>query len=134
VVILDESVSDSHAKIQRREDGWYIVDMDSTNGTYVAGVRVFGEARVSTGTDVRFGGMKMSFQTVGEGRRGTGETRVIVGVRGADPVRMEQRSRELARGGETHEAPPARSGAPAWLWVALVALGALFIYLVLQGR
>ncbi|MFP5353700.1 MAG: FHA domain-containing protein [Gemmatimonadota bacterium] len=134
VVILDESVSDSHAKIQRREDGWYIVDIGSTNGTYVAGARVFGEARISTGTDVRFGGVKLSFKTVGGGQRGTGETRVIVGVRGADPMRAEQRSRELAHGGDTHEAPPERAGAPAWLWVALVALSALFIYLVLQGR
>lgn len=134
VVILDESVSDSHAKIQRREDGWYVVDIDSTNGTYVAGTRVFGEARISSGNDVRFGGVKLSFKTLGTGQRGTGETRVIVGVRGADPVRAEHLSRELARGGETNEALPARTGAPAWLWVALVALGALFIYLVLQGR
>jgi len=134
VAVLDESVSETHAKIQRREDAWYIVDMDSTNGTYVGGNRVFGESKLAPGSDVRFGGLKMQFRTLGGGQRGTGETRVIVGVRGPDPKRAEQRLKELARGVETHEAPPARGGAPGWLWVAFVALVALFLYLVLQGR
>ena len=134
VAIRDESVSESHAKIQRREDAWYIVDMDSTNGTYVAGSRVYGEAKVSSGGDVRFGGVKMLFRTMGGGQRATGETRVIVGVRGPDPKRAEQRLKELARGVETDDAPPAPKGAPVWLWLALVALGAFFLYLVLQGR
>lgn len=134
VVILDESVSESHAKIQRREDAWYIVDMESTNGTYVAGTRVFGEAKVSSGVDLRVGGIKMLFRILGGGQRGTGETRVIVGVRGPDPKRAEQRLKELARGVESREAPPERVGPPIWIWVALLALVAFFIYLVLQGR
>jgi len=134
VIILDESVSESHAKIQRRDDAWYIVDMDSTNGTYIAGTRVYGEARVSSGLDVRFGGIKMAFRILGGGQRGTGETRVIVGVRGPDPKRAEQRLKELARGVETREAPAERRGVPALVWGALVALVAFFIYLVLQGR
>jgi pSer/pThr/pTyr-binding forkhead associated (FHA) protein len=40
VALPDESVSDSHAKIQKRADGWWIVDQGSTNGTYVGGRRV----------------------------------------------------------------------------------------------
>jgi pSer/pThr/pTyr-binding forkhead associated (FHA) protein len=134
VIVLDESVSESHAKIQRRDDAWYIVDMDSTNGTYVAGTRVYGEARVSSGVDVRFGGIKMAFRILGGGQRGTGETRVIVGVRGPDPKRAEQRLKELARGVESREAPAERRGVPPLVWGALVALFAFFIYLVLQGR
>lgn len=134
VVVLDESVSESHAKIQRREDAWYIVDMDSTNGTYVAGTRVFGEAKISSGVDLRVGGIKMAFRILGGGQRGTGETRVIVGVRGPDPKRAEQRLKELARGVESREAPAERAGPPVWIWVALAALVAFFIYLVLQGR
>lgn len=134
VPIHDESVSESHAKIQRREDAWYIVDMDSTNGTYLAGSRVYGEAKLSSGADVRFGGVKMLFRTTGGGQRSTGETRVIVGVRGPDPKRAEQRLKELARGVETDDAPPTRKGAPVWLWLALVALVAFILYLVLQGR
>jgi len=134
VAIHDESVSESHAKIQRREDAWYLVDMDSTNGTYVSGNRVFGEARVTSGADIRFGGVKMLFKTAGGAQRTTGETRVIVGVRGPDPKRAEQRLKELARGVETPQAPPTRKGTPAWLWLALAALAAISVYLVLQGR
>ncbi|HEX4933554.1 MAG TPA: FHA domain-containing protein, partial [Gemmatimonadaceae bacterium] len=134
VVVLDESVSEAHAKIQRREDAWYLVDMDSTNGTYMAGTRVYGEARLTSGSDVRFGGIKMSFRILGGGQRTTGETRVIVGVRGPDPKRAEQRLKELARGVEPMPAEPPRRGVPVWIWGALVALFAFFLYLVLQGR
>ncbi|MBK8056417.1 MAG: FHA domain-containing protein [Gemmatimonadetes bacterium] len=94
VAIRDESVSESHAKIQRREDAWYIVDMDSTNGTYVAGSRVYGEAKVSSGGDVRFGGVKMLFRTMGGGQRATGETRVIGGA-WAGPQARSSGSRNL---------------------------------------
>ncbi|MEO7456854.1 MAG: FHA domain-containing protein, partial [Gemmatimonadaceae bacterium] len=67
VRLSDESVSETHAKIQRREDGWYVVDMDSTNGTYVGGSRVVGEKRIEGSPDVRFGGMKFRFSSVGVG-------------------------------------------------------------------
>ena len=134
VVIHDESVSESHAKIQRREDAWYIVDMDSTNGSYLGGERVFGEGRLTTGSDVRFGGVKLAFRALGGSQRPSGGTRVIVGIRAPDPKRADQRLQELARGVEQQEIPANRGGAPAWLWVALVALVAFFVYLVLQGR
>jgi len=134
VVIHDESVSETHAKIQRREDAWYVVDMDSTNGTYVSGTRVFGESKVASGSDLRFGGVKMLFRTAGGSQRAEGETRVIVGVRGPDPTRAEQRLKELARGAETPQAPPTRKGVPVWLWLVFAAIAALFVYLVLQGR
>ncbi|MEO6444779.1 MAG: FHA domain-containing protein, partial [Gemmatimonadaceae bacterium] len=81
VVVHDESVSESHAKLQRREDGWYVVDMDSTNGTYLGGERVFGELRLTTGAVVRFGGVKMSFRATGGAQKPSGSTRVIVGLR-----------------------------------------------------
>ena len=58
IIVPDESVSDSHAKLQRREDGWYVVDMGSTNGTYVGGRRIDAEAPLIGAPDVRFGGVK----------------------------------------------------------------------------
>ena len=45
VVIAEESVSDSHAKLQRRDGDWYLTDVGSTNGTYVAGRRITAEER-----------------------------------------------------------------------------------------
>lgn len=62
IAIKDESISDSHAKIQKRADGWYVVDQESTNGTYVGGRRVAGEVRVEGAPDLRFGGIKMAFR------------------------------------------------------------------------
>jgi pSer/pThr/pTyr-binding forkhead associated (FHA) protein len=134
VVIADESVSDAHAKIQRRESEWWIVDMDSTNGTYVNGARIFGEAPLGRDADVRFGGVKMSFRTVGGVQRMTGETRVIVGLRAPDPQRASARDSSPAHpsGSTSTEARPSR--APILAGIALAALAATFVYLVLQGR
>jgi pSer/pThr/pTyr-binding forkhead associated (FHA) protein len=80
VVLNDESVSDSHAKIQKRDGGWYIVDQESTNGTYVGGRRVQGEQRVEGAPDVRFGGIKMTFRPVAVAGDESGSTRAIAAV------------------------------------------------------
>jgi len=91
VVLPDESVSDSHAKLQRRESGWVIVDMDSTNGTYVGGRRIAGEQALIGTPDVRFGGIKLIFRGTegtapsagGEAAAGAPATRVIASLKGA---------------------------------------------------
>ena len=62
VSVLDESVSDSHAKILKRNDAWWLVDQGSTNGTYLAGRRIQGEVELVGAPDVRFGGVKMTFR------------------------------------------------------------------------
>src|SRR5439155_26857891 len=43
IALPDESVSTSHAKLQRREGVWVLVDLDSTNGSFVDGERVKGD-------------------------------------------------------------------------------------------
>src|SRR5207248_11268843 len=45
LVVPDPSVSTSHAKLQRREGVWVLVDLDSTNGTFVDGEQVRSEER-----------------------------------------------------------------------------------------
>jgi pSer/pThr/pTyr-binding forkhead associated (FHA) protein len=62
IAINDDSVSESHAKIQRRENGWFLTDLGSTNGTYVGGSRFSGERKLDGTSELRFGGVKMSFQ------------------------------------------------------------------------
>jgi putative nucleotidyltransferase with HDIG domain len=40
IVLDDSSVSRRHAEVRYGEDGWHVRDMESTNGTYVNGVRI----------------------------------------------------------------------------------------------
>jgi len=40
LVLDDPNVSRQHAAIERAPDGWYIIDLGSTNGVYVNGVRI----------------------------------------------------------------------------------------------
>src|SRR5437899_6928210 len=40
IVLDDSSVSRRHAEVRLGEDGWYVRDLESTNGTYVNGVRI----------------------------------------------------------------------------------------------
>ncbi len=61
LVIPDESVSTTHAKLQRREGVWVLVDLDSTNGTFVDGDRVKGESPISPGVTVRLGDISLVF-------------------------------------------------------------------------
>jgi pSer/pThr/pTyr-binding forkhead associated (FHA) protein len=62
IVLPDDSVSTTHAKLQRREGIWVVVDLDSTNGTLVDGERVSGEAPLAPGAFVRFGEVQVIFE------------------------------------------------------------------------
>src|SRR5437016_170078 len=62
IVLPDPSVSTSHAKLQRREGVWVLVDLDSTNGTFVDGEQVKGEAPLAPGAAVRFGDVQLVFE------------------------------------------------------------------------
>jgi pSer/pThr/pTyr-binding forkhead associated (FHA) protein len=46
IVLDDTSVSRKHAQLQRRNDGWYVIDLDSANGSYVSGKRFAGEKKL----------------------------------------------------------------------------------------
>ena len=63
VVVPDASVSSAHAKIQLREGIWVVVDLDSTNGTFLDGDRVFGEAPIAPGALIRFGEVGVVFES-----------------------------------------------------------------------
>src|SRR6266576_2403728 len=62
VVLPDESVSTTHAKLQRREGVWVLVDLDSANGTFVDGDQVKGEMPLAPGASVRFGEIGVVFE------------------------------------------------------------------------
>src|SRR5438132_304481 len=62
LVVPDPSVSTSHAKLQRREGVWVLLDLDSTNGTFVDGEQVKGDAPLAPGATVRLGDVQLVFE------------------------------------------------------------------------
>lgn len=56
LVIRDDYTSSHHARLLLRGDSWAIQDLDSTNGTFVAGQRVTGSpVGLALGTPVKVG-------------------------------------------------------------------------------
>lgn len=132
VCIADDSVSDTHAKLQRRDDGWYVVDVGSTNGTYVGGQRIQAERRLDGVPDLRFGGVKMVFRPMDAAADTNKGTRAIASVdrsklrpTAAAPAPTPQQIAPVAQ-------PEKRSGLPGWVWglVALAVLAAAAFFLL----
>lgn len=110
VVLDDDSVSTTHARLEYEHGAWRITDLGSTNGTFVEGVRLAPEVPtpLAFGSSVRFGSVHTHFRP----------------VPGADP--------DAARA--AYEAPaPARrlaersSGFRLPLWVLLLVLAVLLV-------
>jgi FHA domain len=60
----DEQVSRLHARFERIDDDWTVVDDGlSTNGTFVNGERLSGRRRLIDGDTLRFGATTMTFRT-----------------------------------------------------------------------
>jgi pSer/pThr/pTyr-binding forkhead associated (FHA) protein len=142
VAVSDASVSDSHAKLQRRDDGWYVVDMGSTNGTYVGGRRVTDEHRLEDGQDVRFGGVKLVFRAGAGPATGAKGTQVITGASleqarraTADAAARPAAGRPAGPADRTIETPPApEGGASRWLLIAVLLLAGAVAYFLLKAR
>ena len=64
-----QSVSGEHAQIRREQDGWYLVDLNSRNGTYLDGVKLTAEApaKLQDGARIGLGMMGEKFRWM-EGR------------------------------------------------------------------
>ena len=57
----DEFASASHARVEGRHDGAWLVDRGSTNGTYVNGIRVDGPHLLEDGDVVRIGETQLRY-------------------------------------------------------------------------
>jgi len=62
VVIPHASVSRQHARLMRRDGGFELMDLNSTNGSYVDDRQVRGSAFLSAGTQVRLGDIRFVLQ------------------------------------------------------------------------
>ena len=137
VRLSDESVSETHAKMQKREDGWYVVDMDSTNGTYVGGSRVIGERRMEGSPDVRFGGMKFRFKAAGTGNASDLDakgTRAIATMRAPQGAARIPTPPSSVPAHTTPEPLRAARGVPSWVWIVAVLVVAAVAFILLRGR
>jgi pSer/pThr/pTyr-binding forkhead associated (FHA) protein len=149
VVLADESVSTAHAKLQRREGVWTLVDLGSTNGTFVDGEKVVGEVPLGPGATVRFGQVSTMFEPTDDAlgvAKGSG-TRMMEPVQAPaapaapsaparpappPPLAREQPPRPAPRRPPVVVTPPARTSSTRWL-VPLgiaVALALLIIFLL----
>jgi hypothetical protein len=60
----DANVSRYHLEIERRSDGYWVIDLNSSNGTTVNGERLFGERPLNNGDEIVLGGTsKLRFAT-----------------------------------------------------------------------
>jgi pSer/pThr/pTyr-binding forkhead associated (FHA) protein len=66
-VFLDDiTVSRAHAVFERRpDDGWFVRDVGSLNGTYVNGEQV-DQTKLASGDEVQIGKFKLTFFAAGE--------------------------------------------------------------------
>jgi pSer/pThr/pTyr-binding forkhead associated (FHA) protein len=136
IVIGDPSVSTMHAKLQRREAIWILTDLGSTNGTYVEGERLAGEAPLSPGTTLRFGDVIALFEPLDDnvpaGR--TNQTRMLDRVVVPEPelVSKEEQSAPLRPRRPIRMVPPRPKGPSPLLVTSLLVLLAILVYLLLS--
>ena len=140
IVIVEESVSDSHAKLQRRDGVWYVTDLGSTNGTYIGGRRIAAEEKLPTDADLRFGGVPLVFRAlviehVTEPKVGTRQLNIADVKRAgaaAAPQAPAMAPAAPAASPRPRPAPPPpapkRGGVPWWAWAAVIVVvaGAAF--------
>src|SRR5712692_9111152 len=146
VHLPEESVSTSHAKLQRREGIWMLVDLDSTNGTFVDGERVQGEAPLAPGALVRFGDVQVLFEpTSADDALGVakgGGTKVMesmkpvpkapVPVAPAAPAKRARAAKPVPKRPPGPPAAPHKKGKGCGASAAVLVLGAAtFVYWLL---
>ncbi|MEV0178839.1 FHA domain-containing protein [Streptomyces sp. NPDC050625] len=124
VVLSDASVSRSHARIVRTESGFRVEDLDSFNGTAVAGVDLHGgAAHLADGTELSVGDVRLLFEQPREahiGQRtqvvGTQLTQLPTAVQEAAPeANGPLTARPRRRSGWALKQVPTDRGEPRWV-------------------
>jgi pSer/pThr/pTyr-binding forkhead associated (FHA) protein len=137
LVIADPSVSTMHAKLQRREAVWILTDLGSTNGTFVEGERLTGEAPLGPGTTLKFGDVVALFEPLDDEipvarTHGTRlMERLEAKVRAEAPVQEAQPARPRPRR-PIRATPPRPAGPSPVMLVGLAVLLVILAYLLLS--
>ena len=137
IVVGDESVSQAHAKLQRRDEVWVLTDLGSTNGTTVDGVRLEDEMPLSPGSTIIIGEVPMLFDPT-EGQVVTGQpgTSVVPALGSvAPPAQPVEADPPQKASVPKVVASPKKAGSGRWLLVVLViATVAVVAFYFLSGR
>ena len=135
VVISDASVSTMHAKLQRREAIWILTDLGSTNGTFVEGERISGEAALTPGTTLKFGDIIALFEPLDDHvpAARTNKTRMMEQLDSAvAPAAAPEEPKPVRSPRPIRVVPPRPKGPSAILVTALLVLMAVLVYLLLS--
>ncbi len=62
ISVNDSNISRQHAEMRQGNGGYVVVDLNSTNGTLVNGVRISGEQRLADGDIISFGSTHVRFE------------------------------------------------------------------------
>jgi hypothetical protein len=62
ISVNDSNISRQHAEMRQGGGGYVVIDLNSTNGTLVNGVRISGEQRLSDGDIISFGSTHVRFE------------------------------------------------------------------------
>ena len=137
VVVDHESVSQAHAKLQRRDEVWVLSDLGSTNGTTVDGVRLEDEMPLSPGSTITLGEVPMLFDPAeGQVIQGQPETAVVPALGSVPPpVRPAAAGAAPESSVPKIVASPQKSGSGRRLLVVLViAVAAVAAFYLFGGR
>jgi pSer/pThr/pTyr-binding forkhead associated (FHA) protein len=63
IPLADETVSAVHARVWRKDDRWWVEDLDSRNGTFLNQVPVAKEEVLCSGDRIRIGRILLEFQS-----------------------------------------------------------------------
>jgi PAS domain S-box-containing protein len=65
IVLPSQTISRHHARIVRRNDGFYVEDLESLNGTFVNGQRIDGPTRLESGDRIQIHDVLLGFHQFG---------------------------------------------------------------------
>lgn len=93
--VHDPSASQRHAKILWHDDGYLLVDLASTNGTYLNGERLEGPALLTHGDTIRIGQTALRF--LFKGTKGERNATIPLDVQPPPPARDQLPRQDLVR-------------------------------------
>jgi two-component system, NtrC family, response regulator HydG len=76
LIVTDRFISSKHLKVTRKEGLFHIVDQQSTNGTFIGGVRVY-EAEVPLYTTMRVGEAELTLEPAASAKKDTSYQGII---------------------------------------------------------